>query len=61
LPHHPDRRYRLSVAGKHFKEGFLGMNLGQMLFRSGDRGGVAAPDTLRIWIWPSCDCVAIVR
>jgi len=31
------------------------MNLGQMRFRRGDREGVAAPDTLRIWIWPSRD------
>jgi hypothetical protein len=55
LAHHPDRRYRLPAAGKHFKEGFWGVDLGQMRFRRSDREGVAAPDTLRIWIWPSCD------
>ena len=28
LPHHPDRRYRLPAAGKHFKEGFDGVESG---------------------------------
>ena len=28
LPHHPDRRYRLPAAGKHFKEGFNGVSSG---------------------------------
>ncbi len=35
LPHHPDWRYRLPAAGKHFKEGFNGLNLGQALTSAG--------------------------
>ena len=35
LPHHPDRRHRLPAAGKHFKEGFNGLNLGQALTSAG--------------------------
>jgi uroporphyrinogen decarboxylase len=32
LPHHPDRRVRLPAAGKHVKDGFDGMDLGQAIF-----------------------------
>ena len=31
LPHHPDRRYRLPAAGKHFKKRFNSMIPGQTL------------------------------
>jgi len=34
LPHHPDRRYRLPVAGQYVKEGFCRVTSGQAMFRS---------------------------
>ena len=48
LPHHPDRRYRLPAAGKHFEERFNGVILGQVLGSAQviERRDVAS-DTLR--------------
>jgi len=38
LPHHPDWRYRLPAAGKQFKEGFDGVDLGQAWFPGAAEG-----------------------
>jgi hypothetical protein len=43
LPHHPDRRNRLSLAGKHIEERFGGANLGQTLRPVASSGGKVMP------------------
>ena len=43
LPHHPDRRHRLAAAGKHFKKGFGGVNLGQITGSAGVIRGMIGP------------------